>query len=244
MIASDELRKQQLLAAVRAAPSPTRQSVKRTALAVLGATAGLSLAVFLGSGVLRRALRPLSVLASIGALPIALGALVTAGRRGRSMLGRAPPALWAVLLAVPYLMAGEKLGAAALLGSWFPSLLAVAAPEATPPLDCALLLLAVALPPLSGLVFLRRDSEPRQPGTVGAALGVAAGAAAWVLVDLRCPDLEPRHLLLGHVLPLLALGLLGEGLGHLLLSVRGPSRRTADQPEGGRITAAPPGSPG
>ena len=246
MIASDELRKQRLLAAVRAAPSPTRQSARRAALAVLGVAAGLSLAVFLGSGALRRTPRPplSSLLSSLGALPIAMGALVTAGRRGRSMLGRAPPLLWAVLLAVPYLLLGERLGMAALVGAWIPSPPGAAASSGLTPsaLDCGLLLLSVALPPLCGLAWLRRDSEPRQPGTVGAALGVAAGAAAWVLLDLRCAGVEPRHLLLGHVLPLLALGLLGEGLGHLLLSVRGLSPRRADQPERGGLAGAPPRS--
>jgi hypothetical protein len=44
-----------------------------------------------------------------------------------------------------------------------------------------------------------------RPALTGAALGVAAGACSWLLVDLWCPVAHPEHIALGHLLPLVLL---------------------------------------
>jgi Negative regulator of sigma F len=54
----------------------------------------------------------------------------------------------------------------------------------------------------------------------GAVIGFAAGACAWVAVDLWCPIAYVRHLLLGHLLPVFLLALTGALLGRLLLPPR------------------------
>ena len=65
-----------------------------------------------------------------------------------------------------------------------------------------------------------RRRAPVQPVLNGAAMGFAAGACAWVAVDLWCPVADVQHLLLGHVLPLGILGGAGALLGYALLSLR------------------------
>jgi hypothetical protein len=59
-----------------------------------------------------------------------------------------------------------------------------------------------------------------RPALNGAVMGLAAGACAWVAVDLWCPVAYVPHLLLGHVLPLLVLAGAGALLGHTVLSLR------------------------
>jgi hypothetical protein len=49
---------------------------------------------------------------------------------------------------------------------------------------------------------------------------VAVGACAWVLVDVWCPVAGIWHLLRGHVLPVVLLGLLGGVLGSVVLAIR------------------------
>jgi hypothetical protein len=51
-------------------------------------------------------------------------------------------------------------------------------------------------------------------------MGVAAGACAWIAVDVWCPVADIPHLLLGHVLPLFILAVAGALLGRTLLSLR------------------------
>ena len=73
--------------------------------------------------------------------------------------------------------------------------------------------------PLLSFLAIRR-SAPVQPALNGAGLGLAAGACAWVAVDLWCPVAYVPHLLLGHVLPLFVLAGAGALLGQALLSPR------------------------
>jgi hypothetical protein len=94
----------------------------------------------------------------------------------------------------------------------------VAWPE-RPGLRCLSLALLVAIGPLLSFLAMRR-SAPVHPALNGAAMGVAAGACAWVAVDLWCPVAHVPHLLLGHVLPLFVLAGAGALLGEVLLSLR------------------------
>jgi hypothetical protein len=74
-------------------------------------------------------------------------------------------------------------------------------------------------PLLSGL-WLRRRSAPAHPYLTAAAFGAAAGAGAWVFVDMWCPVGYVPHLLLGHVAPLLLLSALSALVGSRLLKLR------------------------
>jgi hypothetical protein len=58
------------------------------------------------------------------------------------------------------------------------------------------------------------------PALNGTGIGFAAGACAWVAVDLWCPIAYVPHLLLGHLLPVFLLALTGALLGRLLLPHR------------------------
>ena len=74
--------------------------------------------------------------------------------------------------------------------------------------------------PVAALVWEHWRSDPVHPRTLGVALGVAAGAAAAVLVDLWCPVGHVPHVLTGHVAPILLLGSLGALAGARALGVR------------------------
>jgi hypothetical protein len=74
--------------------------------------------------------------------------------------------------------------------------------------------------PFAVLFHASRRMEPRHPGTAGAALGAVAGAWAAVMVELWCPLAAHEHVLVGHVLPLLALALAGSAFGALAFRLR------------------------
>jgi hypothetical protein len=80
--------------------------------------------------------------------------------------------------------------------------------------------LAMGAVPLAFLALTRRGEDPRHPGLQGAAMGVAIGACAWVLIDAWCPVAGVFHLLRGHVLPVVLLGALGALVGVKMLAVR------------------------
>jgi hypothetical protein len=86
---------------------------------------------------------------------------------------------------------------------------------------CLSLSLLVALGPLLSFLAIRQRT-PVRPTLNGAVLGFAAGACAWVAVDLWCPVAYVPHLLLGHVLPLFVLAGTGALLGRALLKLRHP----------------------
>lgn len=73
---------------------------------------------------------------------------------------------------------------------------------------CLVLTLVSAIAPLAVMIGSRAQT-PRAPLAQGAAAGVAAGAWAGVSVALWCPLAEPRHVVIGHVLPILLLAVLG-----------------------------------
>jgi hypothetical protein len=70
---------------------------------------------------------------------------------------------------------------------------------------------------LAALVTTRRGTQPLNPRIAGAALGVASAIAAAALTDLWCPIGNPLHVLVGHVLPMVILGVVGAGPGAWLL---------------------------
>jgi hypothetical protein len=76
-------------------------------------------------------------------------------------------------------------------------------------LKCLSLSVLFSLAPLLAFFWIRQGNAPVHPALTGAAMGIAAGGLGWVFVDLWCPVAFVPHLLLGHVLPMLALAALG-----------------------------------
>ena len=135
--------------------------------------------------------------------------------RGRSMLGRSRRWLLYGGVLIPVSLLVWKVSCSLAFGDAM-----VAWPE-RPGERCLSLSLLVALGPLLSFLAIRRRA-PVQPALNGAVLGFAAGACAWVAVDLWCPVAYVPHVLLGHVLPLFVLAGAGALLGQALLSLRHP----------------------
>jgi len=226
--------KARVLAAVAGEPSPTRRAVNRrnTLLNMLAGVSGMvAFVIFalvvsdsqllrLGGQVSPRQYVERSVwlvaTTAGGALGVAATALWLALWRGRSMLGRSRGSLLCGTALIPIGLFVWKVVCSLAFGypmmEW---------PE-RPGLRCLALSLLIAIGPL--LVFLAvRRRAPVRPALNGASMGVAAGACAWVAVDLWCPVASLPHLLLGHVLPLCILAAMGAVLGDAFLSIR--SRR-------------------
>jgi hypothetical protein len=209
-----------VLAAAKNEPSPPREAtVVHTRRAGQAATV-VTLLVFLGIGGMHLHARPEGLVmgSAVGWGLVAVVATWVAAGRTRSMLGL--PRAWRL---------GAALATPLALGAvWF----AVAPPlgELTVPhavsidLLCFGFALALGLAPLAAFFVVRREGDPVDPVTTGAALGAAAGAWGALLIDLHCEMSDPRHVLVGHVLPTVVMALLGGALGARLLAVR-PSRR-------------------
>jgi hypothetical protein len=223
--------KASVLAAAAAEPSPTRAAVnhRNILLGLLAAVGGVGAFVIfalltsdgevvrLGGEVgphrhLERSVW-LVVTTAGGALGVAAIALWFALCRGRSMLGRSRSGLLYGIALIPLGLFAWKVSSSLAFGD----------PMAEWPdrlgLKCLSLSLLVAAGPLLAFLAARR-SAPVQPALNGAAIGVASGACAWVLLDLWCPVASVPHLLLGHVLPLCILAGTGALLGQALLSLR------------------------
>ena len=125
----------------------------------------------------------------------------------------------AVLTLVPLAMIGGKLALSVAwpgMTEWWPE---------RPGLRCLCMMLLLGAAPLAASLWAWRHRAVHHPALSGAALGVAAGACAWVLVDLWCAVAHPHHLTLGHLLPL---GLLAvSGTVALLTCSRSPRHSTA-----------------
>lgn len=220
-----------VLAAAAAETSPTRAAVNRrnTFIGLIAVASGIgAFMIFAGlvsEGELVRLggeLAPqrhlersvsLVVATAGGALGIAAIALWLALGRGRSMLGRSRRWLLYGSVLIPISLLAWKVGWSMAFGDTM-----VAWPERLG-LRCLSLTVVVALGPLLAFLAIRR-SAPLQPALNGAAMGLAAGACAWVAVDLWCPVAHVPHVLLGHVLPLCVLAGAGALLGQALLSLR------------------------
>jgi hypothetical protein len=208
--------KERVVSAVSGEPSPTRRAVLLRAGILLATASVVSILVFLWWGGLRAAPRPplLILGATGGAALLAGGAAWLVLDRVPSMLGRARVVLIAVVVGAPLALLAWKLAVSSLfegMTTWWPE---------RPGFRCLRLSLLVSLAPLLALLFLRRRSDPVHPVAAGAALGTVVGSFAWVLVDLWCPVAHPRHLLLGHVLPLVLVALAGALVGGLVLRLR------------------------
>ncbi len=205
-----------VLQAAQSHPSPPRADVRRrTAILSLGG-AVVAVGLFLWAGGMRVGQRPAPFLVGVllGWLVLAVAATWMAFARGASMLGR--PRKWLVALTV---------GAPFAIMAWS-IVWSLLYPETAPPgpfsfaKTCFELTLAMGAGPLVAFALARRQSDPVHPRATGAALGVAAGAWAGIMVDLWCPHARPSHVLTGHVLPIAILSLLGLWIGHRIIAVR------------------------
>jgi len=210
--------KERILAAAAAAPSPTRAGAsRRSVLWIAGSAASMAAGYWAFALTLfgwQHIPRSLLLMAgtSIGAAVVAGSATAIALGRGGTMLGRSRRWLIATTVLAPLLLLGWKLGWSALFGNL----------DESPHLGYRCLVMSVSMGaiPVLLLAMTRKGEDPRHPGLLGAAIGVAVGACAWVLVDLWCPVAGIWHLLRGHVLPILVLGIVGAALGSTMLGVR------------------------
>jgi hypothetical protein len=228
--------KASVLAAAAAEPSPTRDAVRQRNVlwGVLAAASGVAafvvFALLTSDGHLLRfgtAVGPdrhlersiWEVLATAGgALAIATTALWVSLRRGSSMLGRSSTWLLGAIAVIPLALFGWKVACSVAFADPMAEWLQRAG------LRCLALSLLVAAGPLLAFLAIRRIA-PAHPALNGAAIGVTAGACAWVGVDLWCPIAFVPHLLLGHVLPLGILAGAGALLGRALLGLQGRRHR-------------------
>jgi hypothetical protein len=215
MATAQEL-KAQILQAARQQPVLTRRQVAARVSVTLGSAIVVPLVGFLLVGAVRPGPRPWSLMlaTAAGAFGIALAGVWVAFGRGGQMVGRARTRLLAMTVAAPLTFVAWKL-----LWSEQYNGMTAAWPD-RPGLRCLALTMLLAGWPFLALASLRRASDPTHPRTLGAALGVATGTCAAVLVDLWCPVAHPGHLFLGHVLPIALLGVVGIAVGDRILAVR------------------------
>jgi hypothetical protein len=209
--------KQRILAASAKAPSPSRTAMRRRLVLLIAGGAGAMVAIYwlfalqlFGWQSIPRS-RILAGGTLLGATSVAAIAVAVAVGRGRHMLGRPRHLLIALIVLTPLALFAWKTGWSALFGNLAES-----------PLlgnRCLSMAMAMGAVPLALLTMTRRAGEPRHPGLMGAAMGIAVGACGWVLIDLWCPVAGPLHLLRGHLLPVVLLGLLGAAVGRVVLRV-------------------------
>ena len=232
---ADRLRpdlKERVLAAARRMPSGVRAEARTELRTILLSAMALALALFLAlHGLSHAAGRPPWFLA-ISLLTWASVATISAQgawRWGGSFADGSSMQLVTIALGTPALLMAVSLALARLSADAG----AADGADATPGWPCLALTFAAAIYPLAGLSLLRRSTDPLHPIAGGAALGAASGAAAGVLVDLWCPVTEIAHVLSAHVLPVVALSVIGAMLGDYALAMRvsavvaaarGPSR--------------------
>ena len=132
------------------------------------------------------------------------------------MLGRSRATLLSVVAFWPMSLFLWKLGCSTLSHEAG----ALLAWSSRPGVVCFALTLLLGSLPLLGLSIARRRSDPTHPLSLGATLGVAAGCYSALLVDMWCPVGNPRHVLAGHVLPILILAGLGVAIGYFGLALR------------------------
>lgn len=221
--------KARVLDAARATPSATRTSSLAFSWLVLPSSVIVAVALFFAfDGVRHGQGRPIwfYLASSIGWAAVASLSMWGALVRGTSAIGRPRTWLLSIAIGTPAVLFAMMFG------------LAVVYPEVTAlhperlGLKCLGLTVAAAAFPLLALALLRRGSDPVHPVATGAALGAACGASAGVMVEMWCPVAAPRHVVVGHVAPMIIMALLGAVLGARLMAMRPrggprPERATA-----------------
>jgi hypothetical protein len=207
----------------RQEPALTRAQVSLQNCVVMVAALLIPLLIFGALGGARVGPRPdrLVLQTVVSAAILAIVAAVVGVGRGRSMLGRPRSWLLSLVIFTPLALFASRV----LAGAQYPNMLAEW--HGRPGLRCFLLSCVFSLAPLLGALWVRRGSEPAHPRLTAAAVATAAGAGAWLLVDLWCPVGFVPHVLLGHVMPLLLVVTLSAALGSRILRLRRSERRPA-----------------
>jgi hypothetical protein len=216
--------KARILESARTTKSPPRGASRVYAWLVLPSSCIVAAALFFAfDGIHHGQGRPgwFYVAASLGWASVAALAVWGAFGRGRSAVGPPRGFLVAIAVGTPALLFALMFAAAVVDPG-----LALLHPERIG-FKCLGLTLAGAVFPLVSLTLLRRGSDPVHPVATGAALGAACGAAAGVMVELWCPVAAPRHVAIGHILPIAIVSILGAAIGSRVIAMRGrPPRRS------------------
>jgi hypothetical protein len=197
-------------------PAATRAQLATQQRALTLAILGVPLLLFVLFGGVRAGPRPDGLLleTAVGSSILTAGIAIVGLRRGGSMLGRPRPWLLSTVLLTPVLLFAWR----ALASSQYPNMMVEW--HDRPGLRCLLVSSLLALAPVLGLLWMRRDSMPNHPRSSAAGVGAAVGAGTWVLVDLWCPVGYVPHVLLGHVLPLVLLIMLSALIGGRILRLK------------------------
>jgi hypothetical protein len=209
--------KDRVLASAAAKPSPKRSGQLGRTVTLVAVSAAVAGGIFqFSGGAAHCAGRPcLTTLELAGGwgLACALLSAVVFWRPG-TVLPRKPALMLAVALGTPIALfawmqvfAGTYVEPFSRLG-----------------LRCMGFTLTAAALPLATVLLLRRGVEPRRPAVLGAAIGVICGAWASVVVAAWCPLTNAMHALVGHVAPVVLLGLFGAGVGRWVLGMRQSER--------------------
>ncbi len=211
----NELR-ERLLAAIATDASPTRRIATRMRVQLLVSAGAVSIAAWIAAGGIRPTGRPavLMIATFAGAAAVATVALLLALCRGRSMLGRSAPALIGMTLATPALLLAWKIG----VSVHFPGMTVPWPGRAG--FRCLYVATSTGIAPFAAFLHVWRHTQPAHPRLTGLAIGTAAGAVTWGLVDLWCPVAYAGHLLLGHLLPVIVFAALGGAAGGSLLAAK------------------------
>lgn len=207
--------KQRVLSDVAKRPSPTRQALVRQAALLTAASCLAAGTIFVLAGGVRATGRPISLIlgTTVGTALVAGVVSWTALSRGGSTLGRARQALLPIAIGSPLAILAWKLfwsgQYAEALDQW----------HTRPGFRCLALGLSMGIGPVIAFVIARRNSDPVRPGLTGFAAGVAIGCTTALLTDLWCPVAYLPHLILGHLLPIVALGALGAWLGRRVIAL-------------------------
>jgi len=199
-------------------PSPTRAEVQKQHRLVTAAAVLWTVGVLWLFREVRGGPRPLwlVVVTSLGAVALAIVALLVAVRRGHSMLGPAKPVLVSVVIGVPLLLITCKVAATACANGMADPWVGRSGTR------CMIVALLDGSGPFFAILWMRRRSVLEQAHWTGASIGLAAGAIAWALNELRCRPAGVLqvaylpHFLLGHVMPLVVFIGLGVVLAHWL----------------------------
>jgi hypothetical protein len=208
--------KERIQAAVRQSPSRTRADVTREKWLVALGSLAVALGLYMGfDGPRHGEGRPTWFFASSIAtwVVVASASMWGASGSGRSALGRSRPWLLAIAFGTPALLLGVSL----VMAYTHPEVTVLGAEKIG--FKCLGLTFAAAACPLIGLAIVRRSSDPVHGRLAGAALGAASGASAGVMVQLWCPVAAPAHVLFGHILPIVVLGVAGAILGKRVIAM-------------------------
>jgi hypothetical protein len=189
-----------LLAEVRARPALPRAAVMRRSFSYIAA--GFAwLGIVAGCFGFHIGARPQPFVAALAAswAAVAAGSTAVLVARGGSMLGRSRSVLVAAFVATPTML----LGTLATMYALFPAATAL---DCAPRIHaiCFATSLVLALGPLAAFALVRRGTDPVHPHATSVALAMSAGTWASFASIFHCPFSGAVHVLLGHVLPVLA----------------------------------------